>query len=159
MRSRSPKSTGSDPYVVALRLLTRRDYSRAELTARLQQRGFSDTQIIPAVQRCNELGYLNDERYALERARALLRSGRAVGSRLVADLRQRGIPTEMAEEAASEAAQEFDQESLFEQLLEQRFAGFSFRQASDRDKQRVVNYFRRRGFDLSLILNRLRKER
>lgn len=159
MRNRKPKSTGSDPYAVALRLLTGRDYSRAELAARLQQRGFSNEQIDGALRRCSELGYLNDERYALERARSLLRSGRAVGNRLFADLRQRGIPSDMAEEAASQAAEEFDQEALFEQLLQQRFAGFSFSLANDRDKQRVVNYFRRRGFDLTLILNRLRKER
>jgi len=157
--NRTRTSSGSDPYAVALRLLTRRDYSRAELASRLQRRGFSLEQIDQTLQRCTELGYINDERYALERARSLLRSGRAVGGCLFADLRRHGIPAPLAEEAMNQASDEVDQETLFDQILQQRFAGFSFRQANDREKQRVVNYFRRRGFDLGLILNRLREER
>ena len=143
----------SDPLAAALRLLTVRDRSEAELAARLLRKGFDEAQITDAVERCRRYGYLDDARFARERARSLLRQGRAVGPRLLADLRQHGVGEAEARAAVDEAREEFDERELLAELLRRRFPDFIFRAAADRERRRVVNYFLRRGFSLPQVLS------
>ncbi len=75
---------------------THRDYSQVELRQRLVDKGFDRARIDDALQRCLDLGYLDDARYALNRATSLMNQGRAVGPRILLDLRQRGISEEIA---------------------------------------------------------------
>ncbi len=143
----------------ALRLLTGRDRSEAELANRLKRKGFSAENIEKTVQRCRELGYLDDARYARQRARMLTGSGRAVGHRLLNELKSRGIDETTAREAIDDTLSELDQDKILIDLLERRFVGFDYRAADDRMKKRVVNYCLRRGFPLSRVLAILKEER
>lgn len=59
----------------ALRLLTRRDHSCAELRAKLVQRGYADEQIEPVLAKCRRLNYLDDARFALGLLNSLRRRG------------------------------------------------------------------------------------
>lgn len=133
--------------------------SEAELTRRLGRKGYSEAAIASALDRCRELGYLDDARFALERSRSLLRSGRAVGRRLLGDLAQRGVAEAVARAAVEEAEEEFDPQTLLAGILARRFPGFCFDQAEDREKKRIINYFLRRGFSLGQILTFLKEER
>jgi len=151
-------SSASDAMAAALRLLARRGYSETELEARLQQKGFAAAQVAEALQRCRQFGYLDDGRFARERARALMRGGRAVGRSVLADLARRGIPEGIARAALEEATQEFGEEALLGDLRRRRFPDFSWRLADDRQRQRVVGYFLRRGFPLALTLSILKDE-
>lgn len=79
----------------ALALLARRAYSRAELTQRLQQKGYSDEDVAAALERVQEYGYVNDE----EVAEAVFREAarRHKGPVWVArKLAARGVPEELA---------------------------------------------------------------
>ena len=145
--------TGSDALPAALRLLALRDRSEAELAARLRRKGFSEAQAAAAVERCRQLGYLDDARFARGRARSLLRQGRAVGPKLLADLRQHGVSETEARAAVAAAKEEFDEQTLLAELLDRRFPGFAFREADERERRRVVNYFLRRGFSLPQVLS------
>ena len=69
------QSNPKDCLAAALRLLTRRDHSRWELTRKLIDRGFSQGQIKSAVSQCLHLNYLDDERYATGYTRQLQRKG------------------------------------------------------------------------------------
>ena len=149
----------SDPFAAALRLLTVRDRSEAELGERLRLKGHDEEAIASVLERCLRLGYLDDRRFARERARALLRQGRAVGRRLLDDLRRHGIAEGEARDAAAEAEDEFTREEVLAALAERRFPGFDYHQADDRQRQRVVNYFLRRGFALSQVLTFFKEER
>ncbi|KIH76273.1 regulatory protein [Geoalkalibacter ferrihydriticus] len=151
--------SASDPLTCALRLLSARDRSVAELSAGLQQRGYPEEEIQETVQRCSELGYLDDQRYAHERARALARSGRAAGSRILLDLRRRGISEELAVAALSAAEAELAPEQMLRDLLERRFPGFDYAHADERQKRRVLSFFQRRGFSLEQIFAIIRQER
>ncbi len=156
-RKRSPLSD-SEAFEAALRLLAVRDRSEAELIRRLDRKGFSEASSAAAIERCLHLGYLNDERFALQSARQLMRTGRAVGPRLQAELKARGIAADHAAPAIEAARQEFDEPAMFEELRQRRFPDFCYEDADDRQRRRVINYFLRRGFALSLILSSLKAQ-
>jgi regulatory protein len=150
------KSNVSDPFSVALRLLTFRDRSTTELAKKLQDRGFSRTETEAVINRCLELGYLDDERFANARARSLVNSGRAVGIRLLNELKKAGIDRSLAEQALAEAESEVDLAELADEIRQRKFPGFVFSEATDKEKNRVVSYLQRRGFPVSMILDVLK---
>jgi regulatory protein len=146
------------PWATALRILTRRDHSQAELRKRLGDKGFDTEQIETTVQRCLDLGYLDDARYALTRANSLMNQGRAVGHRILADLRQRGVSDEVAEQALADAREGCDEEALLADLLARKFPGFNYNTAPAGEKRRVVNFFQRRGYETGRILDHLMRK-
>jgi regulatory protein len=147
----------SEALATALRLLARRGRSESELAGRLRQKGFSEEAVATVMVRCRQLGYLDDARFARERTRELMRGGRAVGRRVLADLQQRGVAESTAISAVEEAEQEFTAEDLLADLRRRRFPDFVWPTADDRQRQRVVNFFLRRGFSLSQVLSFLRE--
>lgn len=155
--TKTSTSTASDPFAVALRLLTRCDRSSAELRRKLEERGFATEAIDDAMERCREYNYLDDQRYATERARALMRSGRGVGSRILRDLHQRGIDEETARQALVAAEEEFSTTDLLTQELQRRFPDFCYRHATLKERRRVVNFFLRRGFSSEMIFQEFKK--
>jgi regulatory protein len=84
-----------DAFEVATRALRHADRSRAELEERLAQRGFAEEERTAALDRLEELGWLNDGRTAGLRAAAL--ADRGYGDAYIrADLERRGLPVEAA---------------------------------------------------------------
>lgn len=153
------RSSASDPFAAALRLLSLRDRSEGELAGRLRRRGHGEEEIAAVISRCRELGYLDDLRFARERARRLMAAGKAVGPKVLADLTAHGVSAGEARAACEEAASEIPQEDVLRDLLERRFPEFLFAKADDRERRRVVNYLLRRGFSLPLVLSILKEER
>lgn len=145
--------TAADAYLTALRLLTRADRSEADLAQRLRRKGFDEAQIKKALERCRELGYLDDRRLVLEQARRLASSGKAVGARLLLELEKKGFPRDMAQNAVQEAGRNLTEEELIEDLLGRRFPKFDPRHAEPREKRRVATFFQRRGYRLGTILS------
>jgi regulatory protein len=76
---------------VALRALRAADRSRAELDARLEQRGFDASEREQALDELERLGYLDDERTASLRAERLAERGYG-DAYIRADLERRGLP-------------------------------------------------------------------
>jgi regulatory protein len=72
---------GRTPLEAATAALARRDRSAAGLAAYLEQRGIAADDAAGAVERLAELGYLNDERFALRRAEVL--AGRGLGDEAI----------------------------------------------------------------------------
>ncbi len=147
----------NDAFNAAVQLLKTRERSEKELTSRLQRKGFGPDEISAAMDRCREYGYVDDSRFARCKARQLLSNGRAVGARLRRELQFAGVTEELAEQTLAELQNDFNEEMLLSELLERRFASFDYRQADDREKRRVVNYFLRRGFALATVLEQLKK--
>ena len=145
------KSKDSKSFTAALRLLTRRDRTETELRQKLEQFGFSLPAIEAAIEKCREYNYLDDNRYAKERARALMRTGRGVGIKIMLDLRRRGIDETIALQAVKAAASEFSVYDLLREQLNRRFSKFDYATADNRERQRVIGFFQRRGFLLEQI--------
>jgi regulatory protein len=152
------KSKDSNSFAAALRILTRRDRSETELRKKLEQFGFSLPAIEAAIEKCREYNYLDDNRYATERARALMRTGRGVGAKILLDLRHRGIDEVTAQQALMAAEEEFSAYDLLREQLNRRFPNFNYASASNRDRQRVIGFFQRRGFLLEQIFTILKED-
>jgi len=157
VRATNRKSSGSDPFAVALRLLTGRDLSRYELRQRLLQRGFDEDQIEDALRRCSDFGYLDDRRYAINLAQQLATSGRAVGQRARLELQRRGLTEVLIEEALAAAEQQTDQETLLRELLQRRWPEYNDNTVDERQKRRIIAWFQRRGFPLARVFNVLKQ--
>jgi regulatory protein len=152
--------TPPDAYVLCLRWLTTRARSEADLRRRLKQRGCDDKDSEQALQRCRELGYIDDPRFATERASQLMRQGRAVGPRLIMELKKEGLSEALATQAQQQCHEQHDERALLAELVDRRYARLDFSALEDRDKRRIVNYLQRRGFPLAMILDHLKdKER
>jgi regulatory protein len=159
MEPKTRRSSASEAYATALRLLTRRGYAEAELSGRLRDKGYSGEEAAAALTRCRDLGYLDDTHFAQQRALALLRNGRAVGRRARLDLRQRGIDENLAVAAVAAAEAEHPPLELLRQQLARRYPHFDYATADAASRRRVINFFLRRGFDLSLVLTTLHAEK
>jgi regulatory protein len=158
MNSTAQKPDRTDPWPAALRILTRRDYSQFELRQRLTEKGFDPARIEATLQRCIELSYLDDARYALNRATSLMNQGRAVGNRVLLDLRQRGVQEEVANRALQLAREACDEEQILASLLERRFANFNYNSAPAKERRRVVHFLQRRGFTIDRIMAQLTRK-
>ena len=152
----SRKSNASDPFAVALRLLTGRDRSCAELRKRLKDRDFSAEVIDETINRCLNYGYLDDQRFAGNKARALISSGRAVGRRASLEMRKYGLDNDLTEQALAAATEEVDLGELLCELFQRRYPDYDDSQADTRLRQRIISYFQRRGFPLALILDTIK---
>ncbi len=90
--------------VAALRLLTRRDHSRAELKAKLAATAESEEQLDTVLDILQAERLLSDHRYATQRVVA--RAGRYGDARLKQELRQQGVSDEDISAALPEGGDE-----------------------------------------------------
>ena len=153
-----PDTATKDPWPVALRILTRRDYSEAELRKRLKDRGFGNETVEETIKKCLELGYLDDVRYAQNRAASLMQQGRAVGRRLLLDLKQRGISEEVAQQALEKALETHSEDQLLNELLARKFPEFNYNSAPAKERRRVVHFLQRRGFAIGQVMEHLTRK-
>lgn len=149
---------GRDAANSALRTLTRRDHSETELRRKLQDRGFSSSDIERALEKMRGHGYLDDRRFARQWAESAMRNGRGFGPRLRLELLRKGVADTIITEVLASLTEDFREREILTAVLEKKFRGFDFATAGDRDKRRIVNYLQRRGFSLSMILNLLQEQ-
>ena len=137
----------------ALRLLDRRDFSRAELTKKLVEKGESPEDAEAVVARLEALGVVDDRRYAALVVRQY--AGKGYGFRRVRmELQRRGVPRELLDEALEEMPAQDD--ALL--TLLRRKLGDSFDRA---DVKRATDSLARKGYgwdEIGAALQRLRDE-
>ncbi len=136
----------------AFRLLAYRPRSRVELDRRLRRSSHPPAAIQAALTRCDELGYLDDESFALSFVRDRLKlspRGRRV---LLAELRQKGVAQEDAATAIEEAFAELDfGEAEFANQVAEKRARSLTGLARPVARRRLTAYLARRGFPPALI--------
>jgi regulatory protein len=136
--------------VLAVRMLARREDSRAELAQRLARKGIARDAAEQALDELAAAGYLSDARYA--HAVVAQRSGR-YGKRAIAHaLREKGIAASDAQVAMAPLAGT-DEIADATVLWQQRFGTPP---ANEREKARQVRFLRSRGYGLSVALRVLR---
>ena len=139
----------------ALSLLDRRDYSRAELLRKLDEKGYDAAAAEEAVDRLVYLGFVDDARYAPIVVRHYAAKGYGA-QRIRGELQRRGIAKELWDAAMAEMPQ---QDETLDRLLRSRLKGAP---ASDRDALRkATDALRRKGYgwdEISAAVERMRAE-
>jgi len=141
----------------AIRLLARREYSRAELAARLAARGHEAAAIAACLDALEEQGLQSDARFAEGFLRSRLLRGQGP-LKIRAELERRGIDRELIraalDEAAAEpeAAGEADWHALACETLARRFSGPG---DTPRERARRERFLAGRGFDFDQVRHAL----
>lgn len=137
------ESMGSDAYDVALRRLTAREYSSAEMRAYLERKGFSSEAAVEAVAELVRQRFLDDRRY-LE-AMVRYQAGRGKGPAYIrAKLKQKGLDVAAGEikSMLSQFAGKTEVESARE-VVERRYPGYQTDRAV---AAKAIQALLRRGF-------------
>jgi regulatory protein len=134
----------------AVGMLARREYSRAELAARLAAGGGSRDEIDPVLDELERAGYLSDARFASAVVRQ--KAGGYAKRAIAHALREKGVAAPAAMEAL--AALDGDDEFAQAQALWRRRFGKA--PADEREKARQVRFLVSRGYATSVVFRVLR---
>lgn len=161
---KSSKSTNSDPasgrsaYQYALRLLNARDYTVKRLHEKLTAKEYEATACRIALEQLQSEGWLNDLRYAERFAESAVSSGRYFGQRLRMEMKRRGFAREVVDSVLEQVRQCGDEDREILKILQRRYAGFSYGDATEKEKKRIIGYLQRKGFGLSAIFKVMKSE-
>lgn len=140
----------------ALALLGRAPHSREGLRLKLAQRGHGEQAIAAALDRAREMGYLDDARFAEDWLRLRLDRHPEGRMALVAGLRERGVPREVAEEVVARlVSDEAEEECLLRALGRADRSARKGRQPAGAEASRLAARLRSLGFPNRLIRRHL----
>ncbi len=141
----------------ALRLLAMRGRSRAELRKKLAERDFTKSVVDRVLENLGELGYLDDEAFAVNRARHLA-VNRLYGDRKIEEqLREKGISREAAREAIREVREEFPEKEGIARSAAKKYPGRSIDGLDKKERLSLARTLQGKGYHLGLILDYLGK--
>ncbi len=138
----------------ALRILRGAGQSSSRLQRKLEQRGYTSEAAIEAVRRCAAAGYVNDAAMAASVAARHRRAGHG-RARVAADLRSKGVATDLITEAldGQSDSEEAAALAVARQLWDRAGAPDSRDQKA---RMRVAGALQRRGFSSSLVMRVMR---
>jgi regulatory protein len=150
-KSRPPEDPDSakSAYFRALRWLTARELSEAQVRARLAEKGYTDVAIVPAIERLIQDRTLDDRRAAMAVARTEARVRRHGPHRVMGKLMAMQIDRDLAKDIVRELFGEEDQASLVDQALERRLRGNTDRVKDPKERQKLMAFLLRQGFSAS----------
>lgn len=131
----------------ALRLIEFRTHSEKELTEKLKRAGANEYDIDEILVFCREYGFVDDRKYAIAKAKDLKTLKKYGKRRIKAELYQKGIDSELVEEAVSYLDE--DEEDILRPLVEKKLKGDFDRKNIDK----CIRYFIYRGYNFSEIKN------
>ena len=139
-----PKPEDKALVSAALRLLSRRDYPRAEFIKKLGKAEFEKSKIEAAADWCHAQGFLNETRFAESTSRRL---GAKYGAQRVAHtLRQKGVAEDEVSAAISTLKE--SEPDRARALWNRKFGRIA---ASADEKSRQIRYLQSRGFSFAII--------
>lgn len=134
----------------AMHLLTRMDYTEAELEKKLMKGEYTPQAVKIAMDYVRSYHYLDDERYVIRYLSTY--QGRKSRRQMQFELERKGIPREMirrVQETLEDETGETDETEMIRQLLEKRCR--NPKEADEKEKRRHYGYLMRRGFSSSEI--------
>lgn len=142
----------------ALRLLARKDYSRAEMRQKLVQKGFSLREIENVLHKLSVHQLLNDLRYAQRLANFYGREKLWGSWRIKHKLKEKGIRPEVAEEIVAQEEKNFPAEERLKKFLEKKIKNRTLSEFSKQEMKKLTNQLHRHGFSWEEIFNILNRE-
>ena len=143
MKPKSTPETG-DLRERALRLLARREHSRAELSRKLESTGFVQQDIAPLLDEFETKNWLSDRRFA--ESYVADHRARAGSVKLAYDLRQRGVSDAIIEVVLSE-----NRDSELDRAREVWKRKFGSSPTDRAEKARQMRFLQSRGFGADTI--------
>ncbi|MCL2390948.1 MAG: recombination regulator RecX [Endomicrobia bacterium] len=138
----------------ALTLVSKRSYSIKTLSDRLLLKGYEPDNIKSAVSRLTELGYINDEKYALAYAKYLYEKKGKGEYAVRKELEEKGISKELANKALGSLKTEAEPYEQIIETIKRKFKDFN---AKDKNEvRRIASFFLRKGFASEDISKALR---
>jgi len=134
----------------ALRLLAAKPRSRGELRERLGEK-CDDDAVAEVISRLEELGYVDDKKFAASFAATRIATRPLGRARLRRDLQRRKVSGEVAESAMNEVYGETNEETLIEKAIAKRVRTHG-EPRTRQDVQRLYAYLIRQGFGYDLAL-------
>ncbi|MGE3152184.1 MAG: regulatory protein RecX [Nitrospiraceae bacterium] len=139
---------------MAFRYLSQGDRTVAQVTGYLQRRSLPERAVRKAVERCIELGYLNDRAFALRWAESRLARRPMAWVALEAELLAKGFDEPLVAETLTR---------LYGRGTERRLASLVMQEQKARGRAgsqaRLASVLRQRGFNEDLIVEALGAER
>ena len=159
-KSRPPEDPDSSKaaYIRALRWLTARELSEAQVRARLAEKGYTDNAIKAAVERLLHDRTLDDRRAATAVARTEARVRRHGPLRVMGKLMGMRIDRELAKDIVRELFNEEGEEALLGKTLDIRLRGNAERLNDPRERRKILAYLVRQGFSVSTAAAAIRNK-
>ena len=149
---------------IALRALTRRDYSSSELRVKLLKASGTPSQVEALLKRLRGKGYLDDRKFAvnyIHHRKTLKMVGR---TRLLNELRARGFADSLSSPLLDEFFPAEDEAQLLEKALQKKIRALSLGKAVNGDAvpdaksiSKLYNYLFRLGFSQEAIRRSLNR--
>lgn len=131
----------------AMHLLTRMDYTQAELEKKLMKGEYTPQAVKIAIEYVQSFHYLDDERYV--RNYLSTYQGRKSRRQMQFELERKGAAKELIQRCMEEAEEEADETEMILELLQKRCK--DPKHADEKEKQRHYGYLMRKGFSSSDI--------
>lgn len=137
------------------RLLSLRPHSERELEKKLREKDFPAAVTKEALEKLHEMQYLDDASFARQWAHNLAANKLWGNRKIIASLREKGLPADLITGAIEEVRQEFSEENALAVLIRKKTAGKKPAAIDLKEKKRIFQSLLGRGFPAGLILNKL----
>lgn len=133
----------------ALYLLEHRDFSKKELSKRLEEKGYDEECAVMAAEKVAEMGYINDRRYA---ERLVERKKNKVGLQQIRyELSKAGISRDEQDDVIAETYAENDGVDAVAKEMRRKLNGKTVDPDDRKALAKLFNSFRAKGFDFETI--------
>jgi regulatory protein len=139
---RAQKLTSEELFEYAVKCLGVRAYSVGDLKSKLRMRAATQSDVDGLIGRLQDIGYLNDQRFAENYASARVENEGFGRMRVLNDLRARRVSGNMAEQAVEQALAGKNEAELIDSYIERRMPSIA---AGGRieDERKLANAYRR----------------
>src|SRR3954447_11841432 len=143
----------------ALRLLSQRPYSPAELKTKPSRPSESPSVIADTLAKLREYGMADDEKFSEAFASSRLQNDGFGRSRVLRDLRAKRVPRSVAEKAVDKTFEKTDESKLAAQFLARKYRNKDLHEVLKDQKQFASAYrkLRMAGFSSSVSLSLLKR--
>lgn len=128
-----------------LRLLSRRVYSRYEISNKLNSKGYPENIISNLILWLENKNYINDELFASMWAQFRLQNKPIGRYKLNQELRVKGIKMEVIQKVIDKTYKEIDETTLARNLIEKKIESSKIKNIKI-DPKKIYNFLLRRGF-------------
>ena len=154
------QNSSNNPYRkalnTALRILTRRDHSKHELSQKLKARGHAGEVIDKVISECERFDYINDERTAGVFIRRLHRKGYG-RKRIRFELNLKGFRGNYIQAVLSKSISDADECQCAETIFQKHARRFDREKDVLKRKDKIYRFLYGRGFSKAMISELIRK--